>query len=375
MPCSLDRFPAVAAFLAGSPVRWSDLHIEEHALLAICATEDLSALCVHRLSRLPSNDDWPLSLRDTLSAAAHRQVGEELLRAAETRAVLGALANSGVSAILIKGTPLAYTVYDAPALRTRNDTDVLVAEPDVPAAQQVMASLGYATTVHCDDLFSQFEVQKTDRFGVLHVFDVHWKISTQPVFQSVLTYDEMLSRAALVPALGPHARAAGAVDALLLACIHPVMHHRNEERVLWMYDVHLLAERLSSDQFDEFAVLARGREVAAVCSHELSRAQSLFGTVVPPAVLARLARGGSGEPSADYLASQRRWHHELASSVRGTPRFGDRVKLLRNVLLPSPGYMLGVYGLRGKPLAAWLLPALYVHRNVRGAWKILTGKK
>jgi hypothetical protein len=49
--------------------------------------------------------------------------------------------------------------------------------------------------------------------------------------------------------------------------------------------------------------------------------------------------------------------------------------MLRDVLLPSPSYMLGVYGVRGKPLAPWLLPALYVHRNLRGAWKILAGKK
>ena len=95
---------------------------------------------------------------------------------------------------------------------------------------------------------------------------------------------------------------------------------------------------------------------------------------MPPGVIAELSRPAT-EPSADYLASHRRWHHELASSVRGLPRFGDRVRLLRDVLLPSPAYMLGAYGLRGKPLGPWLLPALYMHRNVRGAWKILTGKK
>ena len=37
--------------------------------------------------------------------------------------------------------------------------------------------------------------------------------------------------------------------------------------------------------------------------------------------------------------------------------------------------MLGTYGLRDKPLGPWLLPVLYVHRNVRGTWKILMGKK
>ena len=38
-------------------------------------------------------------------------------------------------------------------------------------------------------------MEKTDAFGVRHVIDVHWKISTQPVFADVLTYEEMRSRA------------------------------------------------------------------------------------------------------------------------------------------------------------------------------------
>ena len=61
--------------------------------------------------------------------------------------------------------------------------------------------------------------------------------------------------------------------------------------------------------------------------------------------------------------------------MRGLPRSAIALRLLREVLLPSPAYMLGAYGLRGKPLAPLLLPALYVHRNVRGAWKIIAGKK
>ena len=279
---------------------------------------------------------------------------------------------AGLSPILIKGTPLAYTVYDAPALRPREDTDLLVAPEDVEAARRVMVSLGYSATVQCHDLFSQFEMQKVDGFGVCHAFDVHWKISTQPVFERVLTHGEMLPRAQPVPALGPHAMTAGFVDALLLACIHPVMHHQNAGRVLWAYDSHVCLG--TADDFDDFVRHARQKRVAAVCARQLQLTQTLFQTTVPADVLAALS-AVPDEPSADYLASQRRWHHELASSVRGLPRFGDRVRLLRDVLLPSPSYMLGAYGLRGKPLGPWLLPALYMHRNLRGAWKILMGKK
>jgi hypothetical protein len=107
----------------------------------------------------------------------------------------------------------------------------------------------------------------------------------------------------------------------------------------------------------------------------LNLAQTCFHTPIPEGTITRLEQDGRFEPSAEYLASERRWHDETLANLRALPRFRDRMRLLRDVLLPSPAYMLGVYGVRGKPLAAWLLPALYVHRNVRGAWRILAGKK
>ena len=374
MPCSLDRFPALAAFLSGAPLTWPDLHIAEDAFLALCAAEDLSVLCFERISQSTS-DEWPGSLRRTLAELARARSAMESVRGNETRAVLDGLAFRGITPILIKGASLAYTIYDTPACRAREDTDLFVREADVEAARQTMAELGYTATVQCSDLFAQFEVQKVDRFGLVHAFDFHWRISTQPVFQSVLTYAEMLSRAKSVPALGAYAMGAGDIDALLLACVHPVMHHRNASRALWMYDVHLLASRLTPESAAGFAEIARRKQMAAVCAHQLRRARAVFGTQLPSSLIDALSASGGAEPSAAYLASERRWRHELASSVRGLPRAGDRVRLLRSVLLPSPRYMLGAYGLTGTALGPLMLPALYVHRNVRGVWKILTGKK
>ena len=374
MRYSVDRFPAVAAFVSGAPVRWPDLQISEHDMLELCRAEDLSALCVHRLAQSTVKVDWPAALVTALADHARVQVGEELLRGAETRVVVDALTRAGLSPILIKGTPLAYALYDAPALRPREDTDLLISAADVDAARGVLQSLGYSATAYCHDLFSQFEMQKVDSFGVCHVFDVHWKISTQAVFEGVLTYAEMLPRTRRVPALGPNALTAGTIDALLLACIHPVMHHRNEQRALWIYDIDLLAGSLPEEQFAEFVSLARGKRVAGICAHELRVSRALFGTSVPAHVMRDLSTIAD-EPSAAYLASDRTWRHELASSMRALPGAADRFKLMRDVLMPSPSYMLATYGLQGRTLGALLLPALYVHRNMRGAWRVLTGKK
>ena len=374
MPSSREALTLIAAFLRGDVTRWSDLALDAQTFLDLCREHEVEGLCFERLSKLDSTAGWPRQVWEELSDAARTRAAEELLRKAEIRRVVAALADAGIRPILLKGTPLAYTVYDSPASRPRADTDVIVSGADVEAARQVMRSLSYVETVQCHELLSQFEVQQCDRFGVIHAFDVHWSISTQPVFAGLLTYDALLLRAVAVPALGGSAVAPCRVDALLLSCVHPAMHHRNDERLLWILDIHLLASGLSPAELDEFEALARMKKVVAICRRGLQQAQAVFGTPVAD-LIARLNRTAGPEPSAAYLASERRWHHETMASLRALPRLGDRARLVREVLLPSPGYMLGAYGLRDKPLGTWLLPALYVHRNVQGAWKILIGKK
>jgi hypothetical protein len=376
MRCSLEAHPGLAAVLVGGagesatqpPVSSEDLG-------ALCEAEELNALVYQRVAVWPGDPEWSAQVLALVGARAHADVAAELLRGAEIRRVLRALAEAGVRPILMKGAALAYTVYSSPAARARSDTDLLIAEHQVDRTRAVLASLDYGFAVHCSDLFSQFEAQKLDRFGVHHVFDVHWKISTQPVFENLLTYKEALARAQPVPALGDAALALEDVDALMVACVHPTMHHRNDEPVLWVYDVHLLAARLSSRQWEAFGALARSKRVAAVCLHRLHRAQALLGTDVPDAVLSALATSRQREPSAAYLASERRWHDELASSVAALPSLGARARLLRKVVLPDRDYVLDSYGLRGKPFVALLLPALYVHRIARGMRRILAGEK
>ena len=365
---------ALFEVLQGKSRQWRELELEPHEFLAVCEREEIGGLVFAQLAGLDAAGDWPPEVRSELARIARESAATEMVRRREIAAVLEALGACGVRAIVIKGTALAYSVYADPIARPRLDTDLFIDASDMTAARAALAARGYTAPPYCDTLMSQFQMVKTDGIGVAHVFDVHWKISTQPVFADAVTYAEAASRAVRLPALGPEVAALSNVDALLLACIHPAMHHQNAERILWTYDTHLLASRLTRDEFRAFTERAKEKKVAAICAHELRRAHASFATAVPAEVFSEL-EAASGEPSAEYLASHRRWHDELTSSVRAMPRFSDRVRLMREVLLPRPSYILGAYGLQGKPLALWLLPVLYVHRNVRGMWKILTGKK
>ena len=365
------------AILKGEPVPWPALQMSPEAFLRSCEQQGLTGLVYARTVDRSVGGGWPSAVLDGLAAAVRARTAQDLLRRAEVTRVLDALAGAGLSVVLLKGTPLAYNVYPTPAARPRTDTDILIPYEQVDRLRQAMAELGYGAPLFCsgDLLFCQFPLQRTDAFGVVHRFDCHWRISTQSVFADVLTFEEASARSIPVPALGEHARTLAPADALLLACVHPVMHHRNAPSLLWMFDVHLLAAALSHEEFERFAERAIAKQVAAICVQQLRAAALTFGSPVPDAVLRGLAAIEGPEPSAAYLGRGRGWGSELVASLRGLPRWRDRLRLLREVAFPTAAYIREAYGFERLPFSTALLPALYLHRIMAGGWKVLTGVK
>ena len=224
-----------AAILRGELVPWPALRMSPSAFLGSCHDQGLTGLVYARTLARPGAGDWPPAVLDGLANEVRARTAHDLVRRAEINVVLHGLATAGIPVILLKGTPLAYSLYPMPSARPRVDTDLLVPRHQVDRLRQTMAGMGYEAPLFCDGelLFCQFPLQRTDAFGVVHRFDCHWRISTQSVFADVLTFDEVAPRSIPVPALGEHARTLAPVDALLLACVHPVMHHRNAESLLW----------------------------------------------------------------------------------------------------------------------------------------------
>jgi Uncharacterised nucleotidyltransferase len=367
----------LAALLRGEAMRWSALRTAPGEFLGACREAGLTGLVYERLRRRPDDYDWPEDICEALASETRARTASELLRRKELIAVLNVLAAEGVHPIILKGTALAYSLYDNPASRPRVDTDLLIRGNDVAAVRRAMARSGYTAPNHCDGdlLFCQFPLRRTDEFGFVHAFDFHWKISTQSVFADVLVFDEIAADAIALPALGVNARTAGPLHALLLACIHPVMHHRNAESLIWIHDVHLLASGLSDVEYDRFTDLAVAKHVSVICARQLRAARRWFGTRIPDQAIAEPATVPAREPSTAYLRADRHWYDELISNLRGLPRWSDRLRLLREVALPGPTYMLKAYGLAPSSPGAALLPVLYLHRLASGGWKVLAGQK
>ena len=367
---------ALASLLVGETTAWKTLGAADLEILEACAQHGIGPLVSRQIGALAAECDWPSTLGTALADGARSEAAREALSCLELKAALDALAHAGVNPILLKGAGLAYSLYPEPHLRPRCDTDLIVPQAAVDTARETLLDMEYHAPPFCGGelLFHQLPLAKTDRLGVIHRLDLHWKISTESMFADVLPFDTLAKAAIPVPGLGPHARTAGHIHALLLACMHAVMHHRNEERLIWMYDIHALATALPRADFARFADLAIAGRVATVCAHSLTRVRRRFGTAIPADTLARLRAPGEVEATSVYLRPARRWRHELVSNLRGL-NWRDRRQLLREILFPARSYMLDAYGLSPASRGAILLPLLYLHRGVRGGINALIGRK
>src|SRR5262249_16766599 len=222
-----------------------------------CRVEDLIPLldAANRIERLAG---WPPEIRGRMTAAASGYAAAEMVARIALDAALDALFRRGVRPVVVKGTPLPYTAYRHPPLRPRPARDLLMKRRDVGIVRETLGAAGYAEPNYCDGelLFCQFELQKTDRLAMRIALDVHWKISTQAAFAHLFTYEELHETSVPAPSLSPHARVAAGPEALVLACVHPTMHHHNDPRLLWLYDVHVLYTGLSRGELARFEDLA-----------------------------------------------------------------------------------------------------------------------
>lgn len=312
-----------------------------------------------------SADEAPLADAQALRRELQHAAALDAHQEQELARLLADCAARGVETVLLKGMSLAYTVYAAPHLRPRVDTDVMIRRDALPAIERILAAHGWTHPVEPDRGWSaaQSHYVKPGPAGTTSQIDVHWKIANPRVFAEAISFDELHDRAVAVPSLGVRARACCTTDALLHACIHRVAHHDDAIDLLWLWDIHLLTERLSAEERVRFVGLARRTAMTAVCHRGVGLALELFGGPAGTQLTELLSGAiGSDEPSARFIGGATP-ATTLSADLKTLPTWRSRVQLIAEHLFPSLDYMRARYP--GWP--PLLLPLAYVDRVVRGA--------
>jgi hypothetical protein len=349
------REPLRAA-LRGEAVPWPSLSGDEVRLLVDHGVAPL----VYAVQPLPE-----------LRGAAIHAAALEPLRADDLRGVLSALAARGLDIVITKGTALAYDLFAAPELRPRGDVDLLVAREQAEAAIEAFRALGYrdALTSGDEHAVRQVTLSRTDAHGIRHDYDLHWDVANTPLFASALTFETIDTIP--LPRLGPHARGLAHADALLLACIHRIAHHHDNERLIWLVDIGLLRERMTEDEHRRFWRRAADARVVGACRRSIELAGEWLS--LPPHDRAEdhlsqdeLTRD---EPSRVFLDRELTYGGEMLANFRALP-WRARAQRLWQLAFPPAEFVRHSFGPGFGAHSRLLLPWLYLRRGVRGVAKL-----
>lgn len=360
------------AALRGEPAAWPPQ--PSHGL----ADELLHAAEIHGVAGLVhargTPPTWPPRLREQLRQAATRQAMWELRHQQQLTDALRQLASAGIQPVLLKGTPLAYSLYPDPAVRRRGDTDLIVPAAARERAMAVLLAAGWHLEPGVRGEYISYQATLSRRTPEgLHALDLHWRINNAQVLARLFTYEELRARAGALPRLAPNALGPDPVDSLLIACMHRATHrhnpyhvgneaHHDPDRLIWLTDIDLLARSLAAPQWAQLVERAASKKLRRVTLQGLRRAQDVLGTPLPPGPVHALAAIGA-EPPADYLEAGR--PRQLWLELRALPP-GAALRYLRELVFPPAAYMREKFG-----GSRQFLPLLYLRRAAGGLVKRL----
>lgn len=283
--------------------------------------------------------------RSAIQAVARQGAVREMAGLAETRRILSMFQQAGIELLVLKGSALAYWLYREPWHRTRCDLDVLVKDKEAAwQAVRMLRAEGYGLLAGVDpDIADGYEVALQRGSGV--VIDLHWKLLNTASLAERFSYHELSAEARPLPSLHPHARGLEETHALFHALLHRITNlaKGDGDRLIWMYDIHLLAGGLDEGEWQEFLQLCARKSIATLCLDGLRASREMLGTPIPQEIeagLASLAAPESWQLDALDQGAVDRSHLAMLP-------WREKVAWLRRKLFPSPEFMRYRYGVDG----------------------------
>ena len=334
----------------------------------IALQNGVASLCYIRLINNPVWNSLPVNLQNRLHYHVHNAAALEILWKHEL-CKFHELCGAENPVLLIKGSHLAYSHYPAPYIRTRCDTDMLF--PDRMSAGTagcMLQDLGYERRISIyGDLISHvvaYDKRSVD--GVTFTLDLHYKINNYHFFADILSFKELTGRAVSLNGLALNAKAPCPVDALIIACLHRLAHGPEgaSNRLIWLYDIHLLAGGFTENEWDAFITLCKTKRICGMCLDGLRMAQNAFLTRIPESIM-RILHANIKEDKINIRITQSRIMMDLAN-LGYLHDFRKRCLLLKEHLFPAPAYMFAKY----KTDHIFMLPYLYIRRLLTGIVKM-----
>ena len=370
---------ALRAIRAGQAAGWPDVGPDadwsgSSALTAIWSRIEYHGipLLLHQSADLL--EQWPDPMRDRIAEEA-RLIGLwETTHVTALTKLLAAPDAAGIETVLMKGTAIAYALYDEPAARRRGDSDLLIRPADLARARAVFAACGWYRNDDPHGLTHQ-EGWLCDAAGhFVHALDLHWQPSDRPVLQRVLAAQDLFAHKQPLPRLSPHAFGADAAITLIHETINQKWHEaygywaeqgrvKGGRRLIWSVDFDLLVRTMADADWTRLVTLCAERGVGPLVAGALHGAARDLATPLPAPVrgtLDALEAMPVDRDVAAYFATSDALG-EFLLDLRTAHSWGDRIAMVRDRAFPPRAHLVEKY----PQAAGW--PTLALQLRLLGA--------
>ncbi len=354
--------------------QWSDL-------LSVLKLHWILPLLYWQIGSLPQEIRPPEPITDHMRMAFLESRVRSIRMERQLGEILDAFQGEGVRTLVLRGPALGWSVYPNPALRPGSDLDLLVLPEQIIQARAILEHLGYKC------LSKRFEVAK-DFFReedfihqknpsnnlMVELHWVHWELN--PFFRSDrdIGIEDLFLRAWKVESSSLTFATLHPVDALIHAAIHLVMIHNRDMRLIWIYDIALLARHLRIPE--DWEVLQE-RSVAwsarLAVESSLKMAQVLTGLSLPDGFsdFSSWPRPTEEELATWSHAMRHHWVSVLLKRYLSRPSgVTEMLRSLFCLLFPNPDIVRYCY----PPCRDWLLPLSYVRRWHRWFMELIVNR-
>lgn len=382
-------------------VSWSEFSTADWDLLAATARVEGIAPLVHhildttalgptaqpvRQAGPPGHGPGPLAqmperTRDELQAAYYANAAYNAIMYRELDRILAATGSRAIPMVVLKGTALAKSAYVNSALRPLRDIDLLLHRRDLVPAMEALQALGYREAHPTRDtnlnamLGYDVHFRGGPEGGI--VIDLHWNLiggdadwrsppttwfwsQTRPWERGNESRDG--GRRAAKPGDRPPAFQLTPTAQLLYSAAHLSLQHGGAQaRLIWYYDLHLLAASQPCEvDWEQLSARAHQFRWAAALLAALRGTHERFGTPLPASFLHSLEHHQDHQ-SARVVARKARAVQSRTTVTRDKFTSLDwpgRLRLAWSIACPAPTYIRWRY----KPRPVWLWPLYYVYR-------------
>jgi len=289
-------------------------------------------------ARLSLLQAWPRGLLDHIASEARLISLWEATHKAAVSDLMARLVRKNIASVVLKGTALAYWLYDDPSARRRGDTDLLVRPADLARARSILSDNGW----RCDDEQHTLNFQEVWRKRYAehfdHSIDLHWAPSDSPALRELLSESDCFAHSQPLPALHEDARRSDAAFMMVHAAInrkwHSVYGYHAERgkvigsfRLIWSVDFDLLVRNMHDGDWDRLVRLCETNRAGPLVAEALRSTRDDLETSLPAQHMAALESHALHPDLAQLYAAK----DELTAfliALRSTPDWRNRGRMV-----------------------------------------------